>query len=94
MEKSEVKSEEGKSTHKSKRPRIDYSPEALPILASLEKDPNCYFFLDPVDPDALGIPIYFDIIKNPMDFSTIKKKLSECEYDSFKDFAADLFLVF
>lgn len=29
-------------------------------------------FHRPVDPDLLGIPDYFDIIKYPMDFSTIK----------------------
>jgi hypothetical protein len=29
-------------------------------------------FHKPVDPVLLGIPDYFDIIKNPMDFFTIK----------------------
>ena len=30
----------------------------------------------PVDPVALNIPDYFDVIKNPMDFSTIKVSFS------------------
>ena len=43
-------------------------------------------FMQPVDPVALHIPDYFDIIKNPMDFGTIQKRLlggtiqTEAEY--------------
>ena len=43
-------------------------------------------FLHPVDPVALNIPDYFDIIKNPMDFGTIYQRLingqitTEAEY--------------
>ena len=33
-------------------------------------------FLNPVDPVALGIPHYPQIIKRPMDFSTIERKLA------------------
>ena len=33
-------------------------------------------FLNPVDPVALGIPHYPQVIKRPMDFSTIERKLS------------------
>lgn len=42
--------------------------------------------MQPVDPVALHIPDYFDIIKNPMDFGTIQKRLlggtiqTEAEY--------------
>ena len=34
------------------------------------------FFYQPVDPDACGIPDYLDIIKNPMDFGTIRQRLN------------------
>ena len=29
----------------------------------------------PVDPIALGIPNYFQYVKNPMDFGTIRNKI-------------------
>ena len=32
-------------------------------------------FLEPVDPEALGIPTYFDIIKRPMDLGTVHAQL-------------------
>jgi len=51
-------------------------------------------FLEPVDPVALNIPDYFDIIKHPMDFGTIRKKLVGGKYESIEDFKADAHLVF
>ena len=33
-------------------------------------------FLNPVDPIALNIPHYPTIVKHPMDFSTIERKLA------------------
>ncbi|KAJ3009858.1 hypothetical protein HKX48_007722 [Thoreauomyces humboldtii] len=51
-------------------------------------------FLQPVDPVKLGIPHYRDIIKNPMDLSTLKQKLDAGDYDSAEDFHADASLIF
>lgn len=53
-----------------------------------------FHFLYPVDPIKLNIPHYPNIVKNPMDFSTIKTKLSYNAYDSQLDFNADMNLVF
>lgn len=39
-------------------------------------------FQVPVDPIALGIPAYFDVIKKPMDLSTILNKIANDEYES------------
>jgi hypothetical protein len=45
-------------------------------MNSLWKFKDSEIFHKPVNPMELGIPDYFDIIKNPMDFSTIKRKLN------------------
>ena len=48
-----------------------------------------------MDPIALGIPMYFDIIprKDARDLSTIKQKLDTDKYDSVDAFEADLDLM-
>ncbi|XP_047442154.1 bromodomain testis-specific protein isoform X2 [Mugil cephalus] len=51
-------------------------------------------FYTPVDAMALGLHDYHDIIKQPMDLSTIKKKMDQREYGSAKEFAADVRLMF
>lgn len=38
----------------------------------LWKSKGAYFFHSPVDPKKFNIPDYFDIVKKPMDFGTIK----------------------
>ena len=43
---------------------------------------------------SLQAPDYFDIIKTPMDFSTIKCKLNKFEYQDPADILEDLRLVF
>ena len=51
-------------------------------------------FYVPVDPVALNIPNYFTTIKNPMDLSTVTKKLQTGAYQRAKDFEADVRLIF
>ena len=51
-------------------------------------------FYVPVDPVALNIPNYFTTIKNPMDLSTVAKKLQSGAYQRAKDFEADVRLIF
>lgn len=50
-------------------------------------------FLTPVDPVALNIPHYFTVIKNPMDVSTVGRKLSTGDYSRAKDFEHDMRLI-
>ncbi len=45
------------------------------MMTMLAKHSKAWIFNTPVDPVALGIKDYFDIIKTPMDFSLIKEKL-------------------
>ncbi|KAJ1951965.1 hypothetical protein EC988_003813, partial [Linderina pennispora] len=53
-----------------------------------------YPFLEPVDPVAMNCPDYFDIIKQPMDLTTMKKKLERGAYQNALDFDSDMRLMF
>jgi bromodomain-containing factor 1 len=47
-------------------------------------------FKDPVDPIALNIPTYTQIVTKPMDLSTMESKLKENKYTYVKEFMEDL----
>ncbi|XP_029909776.1 bromodomain-containing protein 4-like [Myripristis murdjan] len=51
-------------------------------------------FYKPVDVQALGLHDYHDIIKHPMDLSSIKNKLDSRQYRDAQEFAADVRLMF
>ncbi|XP_048114913.1 bromodomain-containing protein 3a isoform X5 [Alosa alosa] len=51
-------------------------------------------FYKPVDAEALALHDYHDIIKHPMDLSTVKKKMDGREYTDAQAFAADVRLMF
>ena len=50
------------------------------ILSYLRRHPKAGPFLEPVDPIALNLPDYFDVIKRPMDISTVAKRLEDGHY--------------
>ena len=52
------------------------------------------FFSDPVDPVALGIPTYHQIIKEPMDLRTIARNMDNNQISSPEEFARLVRLVF
>ncbi|CDU20659.1 hypothetical protein YYC_01454 [Plasmodium yoelii 17X] len=52
------------------------------IIHKLKKKEMSCWFLKPVNPELDGIPNYFNIIKNPMDFETIENKLLNDKYNS------------
>lgn len=64
------------------------------IVQNLWKHENAYLFHYPVDVKAWGIDDYYKIIKNPMDFTTIKCKLSNHEYKGVDEFVQDINQVF
>ncbi|KAK3871156.1 hypothetical protein Pcinc_023010 [Petrolisthes cinctipes] len=67
----------------------------VPTLDKLyRQDPESIPFRQPVDPQTLGIPDYFDIIKKPMDLSTIKRKLDTGQYTDPWDYVDDVWLMF
>ena len=41
-------------------------------------------FKEPVDPVALELPTYFDVVKNPMDVGTVRKRIRVRESRSSK----------
>jgi len=79
---------------KHQRPEMQFCAEVLRIM----KEEKYYYlnapFLNPVDPIALQIPNYFQIIKKPMDLGTIEAKLNQGEYATEKPFVADVELMF
>ncbi|KAK0390473.1 hypothetical protein QR680_019371 [Steinernema hermaphroditum] len=47
-------------------------------------------FMEPVDAEGLGCPDYYDIIKDPMDLSTMKKKFDSRQYSNPEEVKADI----
>jgi hypothetical protein len=66
----------------------------LEILTKFQVHEHGRVFNNPVDPVALGLPDYFEIIKNPMDLGTIRTKLHDGHYRSVDDFRKDIKLTF
>ena len=56
--------------------------ECQSIITWLRRQAKAQPFLEPVDPVALNVPSYFDVIKNPMDISTMQEKLENGQYSS------------
>ncbi|CAK4033540.1 Bromodomain-containing factor 1 [Lecanosticta acicola] len=52
-----------------------------------------YLFLHPVDPVALNIPHYRQIVKQPMDLSTMTQKLKQGQYGKAAEFKKDFELM-
>ncbi|KAK1407022.1 hypothetical protein QVD17_38632 [Tagetes erecta] len=61
------------------------------ILDKLQKKDTYGVYAEPVDPDEL--PDYHDVIKHPMDFATVRKKLAKGLYSTLKEFESDVFLI-
>lgn len=80
--------------------RLAFKPEELreALLPTLEKlvaqEPESVPFRMPVDPTTLGIPDYFDIVRKPMDLSTIRKKLDSGQYSDPWEYVDDVWLMF
>lgn len=61
------------------------------IIHRLYKRDKQQIFAEPVN--AEFVPDYYQVIKNPMDFSTMRKKVSQDEYKDFDSFADDIKLI-
>lgn len=80
------------------KPR-DMSPEEVtktctPLLMGLIDDPFGWVFRDRVDPEALGLPDYFEVVKKPMHLELVKTNLEDKLYNDLESFQKDCSLVF
>ncbi|VIP00230.1 Bromodomain containing protein, partial [Brugia malayi] len=50
-------------------------------------------FLEPVDVEGLKLEDYYDIVKNPMDLGTIRRKLDAKQYATPEELRADVILI-
>lgn len=73
---------------------IDFKAFSLGLLDKLGKIPGSRWFLQPVDPELDGVPDYFSVIENPMDFQTIREKLVQNMYKNPFGWQLDMRLVF
>ncbi|KAK8248299.1 hypothetical protein HDK77DRAFT_224690 [Phyllosticta capitalensis] len=65
----------------------------LDRLRGAKKTKSAFPFLAPVDPVALNIPHYPEVITRPMDLSKMEVKLREKQYKSVDDFISDFYLM-
>ncbi|KAI9462278.1 hypothetical protein BJY52DRAFT_1203123 [Lactarius psammicola] len=65
------------------------------LMTTLVKDPLSFVFREPVDPIALGIPQYHDIIprKDARDLRTVRQKLDADKYETPEGWEADMDLM-
>ncbi|XP_076342052.1 histone lysine acetyltransferase CREBBP-like isoform X2 [Tachypleus tridentatus] len=100
---SDSKSEPSETAQPPPKPKPNkkvFKPDELrqALMPTLEKlyrqDPESLPFRQPVDPQLLQIPDYFDIIRKPMDLSSIKRKLDTGQYQDPWQYVDDLWLMF
>ncbi|XP_038826335.1 bromodomain-containing protein 3-like isoform X6 [Salvelinus namaycush] len=84
--------------HSSKRSRMSeqlkYCDSILKEMLSKKHAAYAWPFYKPVDAEALELHDYHEIIKHPMDLSTVKKKIDGREYPDAQMFAADVRVMF
>ncbi|XP_026119335.1 bromodomain testis-specific protein isoform X4 [Carassius auratus] len=74
--------------------RLKYCSAILKEMFAKKHSAYAWPFYKPVDAKALGLLDYHEIIHQPMDMSTIRKKIEAREYTDAFQFAADVRLMF
>jgi len=54
------------------------------------KHNSAWIFHDPVDPEKLNIPDYYEIVKRPMDLGTVRVRLQNNLYTTISEFVQDV----
>jgi bromodomain-containing factor 1 len=65
----------------------------LKVLSTIKRQKDATAYKYPVDPAVLNIPTYFDVVKNPMDLSTMEKKLKDSSYTTLEEVVGDFDLM-
>ena len=68
----------------------NWEKAAKRLLATLWRTNSAQIFHNPVDPDRLGIPDYFEVVKDPIDFGTIKQRLNYSQYMGMQEVIEDI----
>ncbi|PRP86615.1 hypothetical protein PROFUN_05094 [Planoprotostelium fungivorum] len=63
------------------------------ILAELMESEHAWPFLEPIEYDRYGLNDYAEIVKRPMDFTTLKRNLDQSLYSDSKEFLEALNLI-
>eukprot|EP01138_Halocafeteria_seosinensis_P008764 gb/GECG01008958.1/.p1 GENE.gb/GECG01008958.1/~~gb/GECG01008958.1/.p1 ORF type:complete len:1563 (+),score=226.99 gb/GECG01008958.1/:1-4689(+) len=72
-----------------------FARRVRPLLTRvMDSSINGGIFNCPVDPDALGLPDYWEIVKNPMDLGTVRQRLESGCYLSISELNEEVELVF
>ncbi|OLY81274.1 SWR1 complex bromodomain subunit bdf1 [Smittium mucronatum] len=66
----------------------------IKIVIALQNNKDSGPFLEPVDPILFEIPDYLDVIKHPMDLSTVLSKLNDDKYTSLNEVDSDIKQIF
>ncbi|XP_077591300.1 bromodomain-containing protein 4 isoform X2 [Stigmatopora nigra] len=74
--------------------QLGYCSSLVREMLSKKHATYAWPFYKPVDVAALGLHDYHDIIKHPMDLSSVKAKLESRQYRDPQEFAADVRLMF
>lgn len=74
-------------------PELQLCQNALDELMHPRHRTYNHWFLYPVDPIADGVPIYYDVVLQPMDLGTMRAKLENGEYATARNFREDFDLM-
>jgi hypothetical protein len=65
----------------------------LHVLDSLQNHHISTIFSRPIDPERDNCPTYFQIIRQPMDLGTVRKKLQSAQYQTVRQWKDDVELI-
>lgn len=85
---------QGRPRNKKYASELRFAGQVLKEMQGRKLENIAWPFLVPVDPIEQGVPTYFDVIKEPMDLSTIQRKLVDGIYYTGDEFESDVRLMF